>query len=368
VTPGQISASEGSSINPIKLQDRYGWENAVYFSNEWKAAERLNITYGVRLVSFTALGKGDFYSYDAFGNVNDTASYAKGEFVKTYLNVEPRVSFGFLLNESSSIKAAYARNVQNMHLLSNSTSSSPTDLWTMSSVIVKPEIADQVALGYFRNFRNNTIEFSAEVYYKTMQNQIDYKNGANTQANETVEAELLFGDGRAYGLELFVKKKYGKFTGWVSYTLSRSERQIEQINNGSWYPVRQDRTHDVSVVGIFDLNEKWSFSATFVYNTGSAVTFPSGKYIVDGQVQFLYTERNGYRMPAYHRMDLGATWQRKKTEKFESSWNFSIYNLYGRENAYVITFRQSESDPTKTEAVRVALFKMIPSVTYNFRF
>ena len=250
----------------------------------------------------------------------------------------------------------------------SSTSSSPTDLWVMSSPIIQPELADQYAIGYYRNFRENTIEASVEIYYKAMQHQIDYKNGANTQANELVEGELLFGNGRAYGVELFVKKKYGKLTGWVSYTLSRSERQITQINDGNWYPVKQDRTHDVSIVAMYELTPKWSLAATWVYNTGAAVTFPSGKYIVDGQVQFYYTERNGYRMPAYHRLDIGATWDRKKTEKFESSWNFSVYNVYGRENAYTITFRQDPNDATKTQAVQTSLFRMVPSVTYNFRF
>jgi hypothetical protein len=238
----------------------------------------------------------------------------------------------------------------------------------MNSPTIKPEIADQIAAGYYRNFKDNTIEFSAEIYYKALQNQIDYKNGANTQGNELVEGELLFGKGRAYGLELFLKKKTGRFTGWISYTLSRSERQITEINDGNWYPVRQDRTHDISLVGMFELTEKWSLAATWVYNTGNAVTFPSGKYYVDGNVQFLYSERNGYRMPAYHRLDFGATWQRKKTEKFESSWNFSIYNVYARENAYAIIFRESETDPNKTEAVRIALFRIVPSVTWNFRF
>jgi hypothetical protein len=201
-----------------------------------------------------------------------------------------------------------------------------------------------------------------------MQNQVDYKNGANTQANELIEGELLFGEGRAYGVEFFVKKKYGKLTGWVGYTLSRSERRIDEINNGSWYPVKQDRTHDISVVAMYEITPKFSLAATWVFNTGSAVTFPSGKYMIDGQVVFLYTERNGYRMPAYHRMDIGATWQNKKTEKFESSWNFSVYNLYGRENAYVITFREDPNDPSKTQAVQTSLFRFIPSVTYNFRF
>ncbi|HEU4717828.1 MAG TPA: TonB-dependent receptor [Bacteroidia bacterium] len=368
VTPGQITAEAGSSINPVKLQDRYGWENAVFISNEWKATERISITYGLRGSSFSILGKGDFYSFDTEGNVSDTAHYSSGQIVKTYFNLEPRISGAVLINEKSSVKFSYSRNTQYLHLLSNSTSTSPTDLWIMSSPIIRPELCDQYALGYYRNFRDNTIECSAEIYYKTMQHQIDYKNGANTQGNDLVEGELLFGIGRAYGLELFAKKNYGKFTGWVSYTLSKSERQIAGINDGNWYPVKQDRTHDVSIVLMYDLTPKWSIAATWVYNTGDAVTFPSGKYYVDGQVQFYYTERNGYRMPAYHRMDIGATWQRKKTDKFESSWNFSVYNVYARENAYVITFRQDPNDASKTQAVQTSLFRLVPSVTYNFRF
>ncbi|CAN5150547.1 TonB-dependent receptor [soil metagenome] len=368
VTPGQITASEGSAINPIKLQNRYGLENAIYISDIWNISSRLNITSGIRFSSFSALGKGDFYSFDSNGNVADTASFASRQIVKTYFQPEPRISAGYIRNEKSSIKISYARNTQYLHLLSNSTSTSPTDLWVMSSAIIKPELADQYAIGYYRNFHDNAIEFSTEIYYKSMQNQIDYKNGANTQANELIEGELLFGTGRAYGLELFVKKRTGKFTGWVSYTLSRSERKIEQINENSWYPAKQDRTHDVAIVAMYELTPKWSLAATWVYNTGSAVSFPSGKYFIDDQVQFLYTERNGYRMPAYHRLDFGATWERKKTAKFESSWNFSIYNVYARENAYTITFRQSETDPTRTEAVQTSLFRLIPSITYNFRF
>jgi hypothetical protein len=366
VTPGQVTVREGA-VNPLKLQDRYSLENAAYISDEWNVTDRFNITYGVRGSAFTVLGKGDFYSFDANGNVSDTASYSTSEMVKTYFNIEPRISAGYLISESSSVKASYARNTQYLHLLSNSTSTSPTDLWVMSSPIIKPELADQYAVGYYQNFRNNTIEFSVELYYKSMQNQIDYKNGANTQANELIEGELLFGKGRAYGAEFFVKKKYGQFTGWVSYTLSRSERQVTGINDGNWYPVRQDRTHDAAIVVMYDY-KKWSFAATWVYNTGAAVTFPSGKYIVDGNVQFYYTERNGYRMPAYHRLDIGATWERKKTEKFESSWNFSVYNVYGRENAYTITFQQDPNDASKTQAVQTSLFRMVPSITYNFRF
>lgn len=367
ITPGQIVSSDTSFTFPI-LQDRYAWENAAYVSHEWNPTERLSLIYGLRINDFALTGDGNFYSYDSLGEVTQTKHYDKNQVVKNYFNIEPRFTASFMLDEKSSIKAGFARNVQNLHLLSNSTSSSPTDLWIPSSNNVKAEISDQWSMGYFRNFDNNKYEFSTEVYYKNMQNQVDYKDGANTTANDKVEGELLFGKGRAYGIELFLKKKYGRFNGWISYTLSRTEKQIDGINNNEWYAARQDRTHDVSIVGIFDITEKLSISATWVFYTGSAVTFPSGKYYIDGQIQWLYTERNGYRMPNYHRMDIGLTYYNKKTAKYESSWNFGIYNVYARENAYTITFRQSETDPTKTEAVQTALFKMVPSITYNFKF
>ncbi len=369
ISPGIISATAVSSFNSVKLQDKYSLEDAVYVSHEWSPNERFHFNYGLRLSAFTVLGPGNFYTYDAAGNTIDTSHYRNGAIVKNYLNPEPRFSTSFQMNEASSVKVSYSRNVQVLHLLSNSTSANPTDLWIPSSNNVKPEIADQVSLGYYRNFRDNSYEFSSEVYYKDMQNQIDYKNGAQLIANENVETQLQFGKGRAYGLELFIKKKVGKLTGWISYTLSRTELKIDGINKDDWYPARQDRTHDISVVGIYQASKKWTLSATWVYYTGNAVTFPSGKYAINGQTAFYYTERNGYRMPAYHRMDVAATLQpKKRSKKFEGSWTFSVYNLYGRENAYSIQFQNDPNDPTKTQAVQYALFRFIPSVTYNFKF
>jgi outer membrane cobalamin receptor len=368
ISPGIISASASSSFNSLVLQNKYSLENGLYVSHEWSPADWLHFDYGLRVSSFVVLGPGDFYTYDEKGNATDTARYGDGQVVKTYFSLEPRFSASIQLNDASSIKFAYTRNTQVLHLLSNSTAANPTDLWIPSSNNVKPEIGDQVSTGYYRNFQENRFEFSAEVYYKWLQNQIDYKNGAQLIANENVESELLFGKGRAYGLELFLKKKTGKLTGWISYTLSRTELQINGINQDNWYPARQDRTNDISVVGIYQANRKWTFSATWVYYTGNAVTFPSGKYGVAGLTAFYYTERNGYRMPAYHRMDVAATLQGKKKKKFESSWTFSVYNLYGRENAYSIMFQNDPGDPTKTQAVQYALFRFIPSVTYNFKF
>jgi hypothetical protein len=367
VVPGQMTASESSGITPPVLQNRYSWENALYANNTWKASEKLEVIYGLRLSAFSILGPGEFYDISN-GEVTGSNTYKSGDFVKTYLNLEPRVSAAYQLNEKSSIKAAYSRTTQNMHLISNSTTSNPTDKWIPSSNNVKPEIADQGSIGYFRNFFDNKFEFSVEGYYKYMQNQIDYKDGADVTNSDKSETELLFGQGRAYGIEFFFKKKVGRFNGWIGYTLSRSEKQIDGINNNNWYAARQDRTHDISIVGIYELSKKWTLSATFVYYTGNAITFPSGKYNVDGQEVFYYTERNGYRMPDYHRLDFGATWKLRERKNSSSELAFSLYNVYGRQNAYMINFRESETNPNTTEAYQIALFRWVPSISYNFKF
>ncbi len=369
ITPGQIDSNEGSGINAKRLKPTNSVENAVYITNDYTITENFTMSYGLRGSNLMALASGDeMYTYNPDGTVATTNDYAKNKLLKSYFFVEPRLSFSWQYLKGQSIKAAYARNTQNIHQVSNSTSGSPTDVWLSSSLNIKPEISDQVALGWFKNFFDNKLELSTELYYKWLQNQLDYKNGANEQANERLEGELLSGIGRAYGLEIMLKKKSGKFTGWIGYTLSRTERKIEGINDGKWYLAKQDRTHDLSIVGIYDITPKWSISALFVFYTGNAVTFPSGKYQVDGQTYFIYTQRNGYRMPNYHRLDLGVTWLRKNTKKFESSWNFSIYNAYAHENAYSITFRENEDDPSKTEAVQTTLFKIVPAITYNFKF
>ena len=225
-----------------------------------------------------------------------------------------------------------------------------------------------MSLGYYRNIKQDSYEFSAEIYYKGLQNQIDYKNGAVLVANENVESQLVFGKGRAYGLEIYLKKKYGKLTGWVSYTLSRTERKINGINNSNWYPATQDQTHNISIVVMYQASKKWTFATDFVYNTGNAVTWPSGKYDVNGRTVFYYSSRNSYRMPAYNRLDISATLLGKKRKKFEGSWTFSVYNAYGRENPYFIQFEDDPANPQKTIAIQYSLFRWVPSVTYNFKF
>ena len=369
ITPGQLNGSKGIQQDLVFQKAAKSLESAAYASNDWDVNEFLSVNYGVRMSAFSLLGNGqETYTYSSSGAVIDSIIYADNAHVKTYVNWEPRISFSYAYRDDASFKMAFARNTQNIHLVSNSTTSSPTDTWLGTSLNTKPEIADQASFGWFKNLNDNMYEFNVETYYKQMQNQIDYRNGANTRANQKLEGELLYGDGRAYGLELILKKKTGKFNGWISYCLSKSERKIEGINSGNWYNAKQDRSHDLSIVGIYDLTPKLSISALFVFYTGNAITFPSGKYSIEGQSQFLYTTRNGSRMPNYHRLDLGVNWVRKNTDKYESSWNFSIYNAYGRENAYTIAFREKEGNPNVTEAVQTSLFRWIPAITYNFKF
>ena len=369
ILPGKISGNDNNSIvTNFDITNRRAIESALYISDEQTISSRLKLYYGLRLALFSNVGPGDFYTFDENGGLLATRSYNSFRLVKTQGGLEPRVSVNYRLSATGSLKASYNRIHQFLHLLSNSTTSTPTDVWLPSSNNVRPQIADQVEAGYFRNFGNNRFETSLEVYYKNLQNQIDYKNGADLVFNSTVESELVFGRGWAYGTELYVKKNEGRLTGWIGYTLSRTMRQFAEINNGKPFPARYDRTHDVSVVAMYNLSPKVQISATWVYYTGNAVTFPSGKYMVDGQLVNYYTERNGYRMPDYHRLDLGLTWVRKKTARWESSWNFSVYNAYARENAYYIDFREKDNNPGQTEAVQVSLFKAIPSISYKFRF
>lgn len=368
IIPGEIRASESSGVNNITLSKRYGWENAAFINNDWKASPHFSLSYGLRLSAYSVLGPGNYYNFDGSGNVLDTMKYRSGDFVKTYFNLEPRLSGSYIIDEANSIKASYARNTQHMHLLSNTTSTSPTDRWIPNSNIIKPEISDQVSVGYYRNLNHDKYEVSFETYYKGMQNQLDYRDGAQINGNELIEADLLFGIGRAYGAEFSLKKKEGKFTGWISYTLARTERKIDGINNNNWYAARQDQTHNIAVVGIYHLNKKWTVSGTFVYNTGNAVTFPSGKYQVGNEWLYLYSERNGYRMPAYHRLDLGATCKVRDTKHYTSELAFSLYNAYGRQNAYIINFREDPNDANRTQAIQYSLFRFVPSISWNFNF
>jgi hypothetical protein len=364
--PSKVGSSTVLRIR--SMDNMYALENAIYISNEQTISPHLKATYGLRYSLFSSIGPGTVYTYDQVSDVIDSTTYPKGKIFNSFGGLEPRLLVNYVINDSSSVKVSYARTRQYLHLLSNTTSTTPFDLWVPSNVNILPEIADQYTLGYFKNLSNNMFETSVEVYYKTFKNQIDYRNGANLILNSKVESQLVFGKGWGYGAEFLIKKKYGKLTGWISYTLSKTKRQFPDINGGAVYLAKQDRPNNLAIVGMYELNPKLTFSATWIYISGNVVTFPSGRYYVDGNIVPYYTERNGYRMPDYHRLDVGVTWIRKKTNKFESNWNFSVYNVYGRSNAYAINFRQDPNDPSKMQAVQLSLFRFVPAVTYNFKF
>ena len=364
ITPSVFSGTVNNNINKV---GRNGLENALYFNNNFKANQQLTFDYGLRISAYSIMG-GDEYNIYNNNAITQSILLQKNEFGKTYINAEPRFTSNYRINDLSSFKIAYARNVQHLHLLSNATAASPSDQWIGNSYNIKPELADQTSIGYARNFKNNTYELGAELYYKSMQNQLDYKDGTNINTIADVESALLYGVGRAYGFEFLVKKKIGLFSGWISYTLSKTERKIDGINEGNWYNAKQDRTHDVSIVTILELNSKWTVSGVFVYSTGNAVTFPTGKYSLGEQTIYQYANRNANRMPDYHRLDLSATYENKNKKKNAGSWNFSLYNVYGRENAYQISFQDDPSDNSKTQIIQTALFRWVPSITYNFKF
>jgi hypothetical protein len=364
--PSKVDSS--AFLRVRSMDNRYALENALYISNEQTITPHIKATYGLRYSLFSSIGPGTIYTYNQVADVVDSVTYPKGKIFNSYGGFEPRLLVNFIINDSSSIKVSYARTRQYIHLLSNTTSTTPFDLWVPSNINILPEIANQYTIGYFRNFSNNMYETSVELYYKTFQNQIDYRNGANLILNNKVESQLIFGKGWGYGAEFLIRKKYGKLTGWISYTLSKTKRQFPDINNGNIFLAKQDRPNNLAVVGMYELNPKITFSATWIFYSGNVVTFPSGRYVVDGNIIPYYTERNGYRMPDYHRLDIGLTWQRKKSERFESSWNFSIYNVYGRSNAYAINFQQDPNDPTKMQAVQLSLFRFVPAISYNFKF
>lgn len=366
--PGQIIPDINSNINQILLQEKYAYETAAYISEDISLSDTWKLNAGLRYSWFAQVGPGDIFTYDTDGDVVDKEIFNDGDIVKTYGGLEPRLGLTYILKNNNSIKASAGRNRQYLHLISNSTSGTPIDLWIPSSNNVKPQVADQYALGYFQNFKDNTFETSLEVYYKDMQNQVDYKTGAELVFNENVESQLIFGDGYSYGAELFLKKSKGRFKGWISYTWSKTERKFDQVDEGRAYPATWDRTHDLSLVGMFDLSDKWQLSSSFAFRTGDARTFPIGKYTVNGKVYNQFGERNRNRLPNYHRLDIGATRKLKNNENFESSLTLSLYNAYGNRNTFALEFGTNEDNSDIAEVTRTSLFNFIPSITYNFKF
>lgn len=363
----QLKSAEWDIDYLHQREKRNAWMNSLWVNDEWKLSNRLDLSAGLRLHLFTVLGGSPYYQIDRQGYITETMNPGSGEFVKTYTDVEPRVSLKWALNRRHSLKIGYSRTSQDIHAIRGSSASMPFDRYTMTSNIVSPERADQVAVGWTGITPTGDYDFSAEVYYKNIDNVYDYRDGKSFHSEIEIERLLLGGKGRAYGLELCAHKNEGRLTGWLSYTLAWSENKIEGINGGDWYTASNDRRHDIALVGMYQLSKRWELSAVWRYNTGQALTAPSAKYEVDGHTYYYYAERNGYRAPAYHRLDVSATYSRE-VGKTTQQWAFGLYNAYNRYNPYVITFENDDERPSGTKTVQTSLFGIIPSVSFTIKF
>jgi hypothetical protein len=373
LSPSVISGVQDSIVfEPNNAQLKYARESALYLQDDWELNDKIKLSYGLRWSGFQQVGPYNNYTSDGNGTRVDSSVYKKGENVKFYSGFEPRATLRYSLNDRSSIKASASRNRQYLHLVSNSGTTLPTDVWVPSTLRVKPQLSWQYALGYFRNFNDNSWETSVEVYYKSMQNQIEYREGF-TPSIKDPEEEFVFGKGWSYGAEFFINKVKGKFTGWLGYTLAWSNRRFPDLNNGNTYPAKFDRRHDLSLVGTYELNAKWKLSSVFVYATGNATSLPEKFYLVEGVLTQQFSRINQYRLAPYHRLDFSAIYtpEPKKSRKWQSSWAFSIYNVYSRKNPYFYYYAQEGSafaGTLEVQAKQVSLFPVIPSVTYNFKF
>lgn len=391
LNPGTINPlNEASSINYKQLDKKFALETGIYAEMEQTLSKKLNVSYGFRYSSFYRLGSSTINYYEnnqavvydeelkiyEKGTPIATKYFGKNKTIADYSNFEPRLTVAYEINDNQSVKASYNRMTQYMQLVSNTASPTPLDVWTPSDNYIKPQIADQVAIGYFRNFQKGDYSLEVESYYKKVKNRIDYIDGADLIANEAIEQVILNGRMRSYGLEVLFRKNSGDFNGWVAYTLSRSEQQTPGrtpteigINNGDWYRSAYDKTHNLAVTGSYKLNQKWTFGANFTLQTGQPVTFPTGKYVFQGVTVPSYNSRNDDRLPAYHRLDISATLtpKHKEKHKYKREWVFGIYNLYSRYNAASINFRQN-SETGNNEAVKLSIFGIVPSVSYNFKF
>lgn len=378
-----ISNGEKSDIS---LPKKNSIESSFYIGNQQKITSKFSLDYGIRLSTYYYIGAATVYDFQYFRKgyskiPSVVKEAAAGELIQSYWNPEPRISFTYAFNKEQSIKGSYNRTAQYIHLISNTVASNPLDVWTQSTNNIKPQTGDQFVLGYFRNFKKNIYEASVEVYYRTTTNQLDYVSGVNLLINRYLEGAVLPGIGRAYGIEWYFQKKEGKFNGWVSYTLGRTELKIDDINNGTWYPTRYDQTHNLKITTFYDINSQWSLSANFTYITGTPTTLPTSRYQFQNiTVPYNYSNsRNNTRIPDYHRLDIGATWNSKpikpngQPRKINHQVVLSIYNLYGRRNPFSIytsqgTMRQLVG-PAQTYAYQFAVIgSVVPGISYNFKF
>jgi hypothetical protein len=389
--PGKIEPTNSTSgINPDQLDKKYAFEPALYLDVEQQLSDKFSINYGLRYSLFYRLGNQEINTYannqavlfNAEQQIYEkatptgTIAYGKNETIAKFNNLEPRLAVAYLINDQQSVKISYNRMTQYLHLISNTQSPTPLDVWAPSDNFLKPQILDQIAVGYFSELKDGKYSLEIESFYKKIKNRLDYIDGADLIANNAIEQVVLNGNARAYGLEVLFRKNEGKLNGWVSYTLSRSEQQTpgrtsleSGINNGSWYKTGWDKLHNLSVTGMYQFNEKWSFSSIFTLQSGQPVTYPNGQYQYQGITIPTYGLRNENRLPTYHRLDVSATLipSKNKNRNWQGEWVFGIYNLYSRQNAASISFRQNQ-DSGNNEAVRLSIFGIVPSVTYNFKF
>lgn len=369
--PGHaFGLGEQSLFSDYRVNESNALEEGLYISNEQKIGDRLTLKYGLRFSMFNNIGKGTVYDFDENYNVIDSTTYKKGDIFNTYTNWEPRFGLKYTVGPTSSVKMSYSRTTQYMQLTQNSTGGLPLDVWFPASPNVKPQTSDQFAVGYFRNFRDNTIEMSLEGYYKKMHDAIDFKDFADLLLNKHLEGELRTGSAEAYGFEFTTNLSFNRLQGWIGYTWSRTKRTMKGINNGKSYRSPYDVPHNIKAALSYKLTKRTTVSANFTYSTGSPVTYPVGRAEYQGSLIKIYSDRNSYRMPDNHRLDLAVTLKGKKKpgRKWEGEWNFSLYNAYGRKNPWYISFTQDDDNPNVMKAEKTYLFTFVPSITYNFKF
>lgn len=374
-TPSVVSGSQDSIVfKPNNAQVKKAQEGAVYFQDDWEISDKLKINAGIRYSWFRQTGPFKIYTTDENLNRTDSVVYGNGQTVKIYGGFEPRFTVRYALDDETSVKASVTRNLQYTHLVSNAGTTLPTDLWVPSTFRVKPQKSWLYAAGVFKNFKDNMFETSVELYYKNMENQIEYEDGYTPNTLKDNEESFTFGKGWSYGAEFFVNKTKGRLTGWIGYTLSWTWRKFPELNDGNQYPAKYDRRNDMSIVAMYQLNKRWKLSGSFVYGSGNASSLPVRFYFVNGVLTQQYSRINEYRLPAYHRLDFSAVYSPKKNEtrrKWQTEWVFSVYNLYSRQNPYFIYFDQEGSlndNNLSIQAKQVSIFPIIPAVTFNFKF
>lgn len=371
IDPGYtISASDSSIFNDFAVPRYRTLQHSVYIENDQKPGPNLFISYGIRATLFQNMGEATVYNFDDDFNKIDSSYYPKGEIYNSFTGFEPRVRMKYILPNHSVIKGGYSHLVQFLHLISNTTTGTPLDIWLPSGPNIKPQFSDQVSLGYEKYALKKLFKFSVEGYYKKLQNQVDYKNHADIILNPELEGELRFGSAEAFGLEFLIQKESGKWQGLISYTLAKVSKKFPDINKGLAYPANYDRRHDLSVLVSYETEKKWKFSALWVFLSGSPTTLPVGRYEFGNIILPVYSGRNAYRLPPYHRLDISATRKGKVRpgKKFYGEWNFAVYNAYNRKNTWIVFFKTDKENPLVTEAYKLYLFSIVPSISYTFKF